>query len=144
MATEKKTFADIIKDFEGKSYDDLLTLCKGSLNLIVRAFSKFSKDCEPGEMVLPFIFTTLGVDGELSSLEHQFLNDLFEADFDYEGAKKYALAHSDNEIVDLVDQLIDICDPETKAALLIFCMCFAAIDGTVSCQETAYLLKLFA
>ena len=140
----KKTFSDIIKEFEGKSYDELLTLAKGSLNLIARAFSEFAKDCQPGDLILPFIFTTLGVDGELSETEHKFLNDLFEADFDYEGAKKYALAHSDSEVVELVDKLIDICDAETKAALLIFCMCFASIDGNVSCQETAYLIKLFA
>ena len=86
----KKNFSDIIKEFEGKSYDELLTLAQGSLNLIARAFSEFAKDCKPGDLILPFIFTTLGVDGELSETEHKFLNDLFAADFDYEGATKWS------------------------------------------------------
>jgi hypothetical protein len=141
--SKKKNFADIIKDFEGKSYEELLALAMGSMTLIAKAFSKFN-DTQPGDIILPFIFTTLGVDGELSETELKFLNDLFASDFDYEATKKYAVAHNDEEIVELVDKLIDMCDGETKAALLVFCLCFAAVDHNVSCQETAYLIKLFA
>lgn len=144
MSTQKKNFADIIKEFEGRPYEELLALASGSLNLIAAAFSKLAEDGNPGDLVLPFIFTTLGVDGELSQTELQFLSDLFNAEFDYEGTKKYALAHNDDEVVELVDKLIDMCDAQTKAALLVFCMCFAAVDHNVSCQETAYLIKLFA
>lgn len=143
MSTNR-TFYDVLKEFEGKSYEELLSLAAGSLSLIANAFSQFATDGQPGELILPFIFTTLGVDGELSDIELKFLNDLFNADFDYESLKKYAVAYNDEEVVELVDKLIDICDEKTKAALLIFCTCFAAVDNNVTCKETDYLIKLYA
>ena len=139
-----KSFEDIIKEYEGKPYDELLSLARGALGLIASAFSKFAVDCEPGDLIVPFIFATLGADGELSEKELQFLNDLFGADFGYEDTKLLTLAHSDDEVTELIDQMIDACDDKTKAALLIFCMCFAAVDNTVTYKETAYLMKLFA
>ena len=143
MSTNR-TFNDIIKEFEGKPYEELLSLAAGSLSLIANAFSQFATDGQPGELILPFIFTTLGVDGDLSELELKFINDLFNADFDYDALKKLALAYSDEEVVELVDKLIDICDDKTKAALLVFCTCFAAVDNNVTCKETEYLIKLYA
>jgi hypothetical protein len=139
-----RTFNDIIKEFEGKPYEELLSLAAGSLTLIAKAFSQFATDGQPGELILPFIFTTLGVDGELSEIETKFLNDLFNADFDYDALKNYALAYNDEEMVALIDKLIDICDDETKAAMLIFCTCFAAVDKNVTCKETEYLVKLYS
>ena len=139
-----KSFEDIIKEYESKPYDELLSLARGALGLIATAFSKFADDCEPGDLIVPFIFATLGADGELSKKELQFLNDLFGSDFGYEDTKLLTLAHSDDEVTELIDQMIDACDDKTKAALLIFCTCFAAVDNTVTYKETAYLMKLFA
>lgn len=143
MSTNR-TFNDIIKEFEGKTYEELLSLASGALSLVAKAFSNLANTERPGELILPFIFTTLGVDGELSEIEAKFLNDLFNADFDYDALKNYALAYNDEEIVELIDKLIDICDDETKAAMLIFCTCFAAVDSNVTCKETEYLVKLYS
>jgi hypothetical protein len=143
MSTNR-TFNDIIKEFEEKTYEELLSLASGALSLVAKAFSNLANTERPGELILPFIFTTLGVDGELSEIEAKFLNDLFNADFDYDALKNYALAYNDEEIVELIDKLIDICDDETKAAMLIFCTCFAAVDSNVTCKETEYLVKLYS
>jgi hypothetical protein len=139
-----RTFDDIIKEFEEKTYEELLSLASGALSLVAKAFSNLANTERPGELILHFIFTTLGVDGELSEIEAKFLNDLFNADFDYDALKNYALAYNDEEIVELIDKLIDICDDETKAAMLIFCTCFAAVDSNVTCKETEYLVKLYS
>jgi hypothetical protein len=143
MSTNR-TFNDIIKEFEEKTYEELLSLASGALSLVAKAFSNLANTERPGELILPFIFTTLGVDGELSEIEAKFLNDLFNANFDYDALKNYALAYNDEEIVELIDKLIDICDDETKAAMLIFCTCFAAVDSNVTCKETEYLVKLYS
>ena len=140
----KKTFADIIKEFEEKTYEELLSLASGALTLVSKAFSDLASTDNPGELILPFIFTTLGVDGELSEMEAKFLNDLFNADFDYDALKNYVLAYNDEEMIELIDRLIDICDDQTKAAMLIFCTCFAAVDKNVTCKETEYLMKLYS
>ena len=140
----KKTFHEIIKEFEGKTYEELLSLASGALGLVAKAFSSLACTEQPGELILPFIFTTLGVDGELSEIEAKFLNDLFHADFDYDALKNYALAYNDEELIGLIDKLIDICDDQTKAAMLIFCTCFAAVDKNVTCKETEYLVKLYS
>ena len=143
MSTNR-TFNDIIKEFEGKPYEELLSLAAGSLSLIAKAFSQFATDGQPGELILPFIFTTLGVDGELSEMEAKFLNDLFNADFDYDALQNYTIAYNDEEVIELIDKLIDICDNQTKAAMLVFCTCFAAVDKNISCKETEYLMKLYS
>ena len=140
----KKTFADIIKEFEEKTYEELLSLASGALTLVAKAFSDLASTNNPGELILPFIFTVLGVDGELSETEAKFLNDLFNSDFDYNALKNCVLAYNDEELIELIDRLIDICDDQTKAAMLIFCTCFAAVDKNVTCKETEYLMKLYS
>jgi hypothetical protein len=102
MSTNR-TFNDIIKEFEEKTYEELLSLASGALSLVAKAFSNLANTERPGELILPFIFTTLGVDGELSEIEAKFLNDLFNADFDYDALKNYALAYNDEEIVELIE-----------------------------------------
>ena len=143
MSTNR-TFNDIIKEFEGKPYEELLSLASGALTLVAKAFSSLASTDNPGELILPFIFTTLGVDGELSEMEAKFLNDLFNADFDYDALQNYTIAYNDEEVIELIDKLIDICDNHTKAAMLVFCTCFAAVDKNISYKETEYLMKLYS
>ena len=52
--------------------------------------------------------------------------------------------HYNEEIFDLVDQMIDACGQDLKNALVIFCLCFAAVDETITREEGAYIAKLLA
>ena len=54
MSTNR-TFDDIIKEFEEKTYEELLSLASGALSLVAKAFSNLANTERPGELILPFI-----------------------------------------------------------------------------------------
>ena len=139
-----KTFGDFLQEFVDKSYNELLEIANHAFCLIVEAYDKINPDGEVSDFFLPFIATTIAADGQFSKLEHDFLNDVLESDLAYDEAKSFAQSYYNPEIFEVVDQMIDACGEDLKHALIIFCVCFAAVDETVTREESAYLVKLLA
>lgn len=139
-----KTFNDLLQDFVNKSFEELVELANDALKAIFTAMQKLSLENEPSEYILPFIASTLAVDGKYTQLEHKFLNSVLESDISYETAKEYMQAHYNDEIFDLVDQMIDACGDDLKNSFVIFCLCFAAVDETITREEGAYIAKLLS
>lgn len=140
----EKTFGNFLQEFVNKSYNELLEIANQAFCLIVEAYDKINPDGEVSDFFLPFIATTIAADGQLTSLELTFLNDVLEGNLAYEEAKSFAQAYYNPEIFEVVDQMIDACGKDLKHALVIFCVCFAAVDETITREETAYLAKLLA
>lgn len=140
----EKTFGDFLQEFVNKSYNELLEIANQAFCLIMEAYDKINPDGEVADFFLPFIATTIASDGQLTKLEHTFLNDVIEGDLGYDEAKSFAQAYYDPEIFEVVDQMIDACGEDLKYSLVIFCVCFAAVDETITREETAYLAKLLA
>ena len=131
-------FTELLKEYVNKSYDELLQLAKNALGVLLPAF----EEIQPGKsttFVLPFICTSLAIDGKFTELEYKFLNDIFGSNVSYEDAKKLVNVHYDADILELVNDLIDSCGAELKAALLLFCLCFTAVDETISREEAAFI-----
>jgi len=42
----------------------------------------------------------------------------------------------------LVNDMIDACGEDMKAALLMFCLCFTAVDETITREEAAFIAIL--
>ena len=139
-----KTFGELLQDFVNKDYDELLSIANGALEVIIEAHSQISPDGQASDFILPFIATTLAVDGQYTQLEHNFLNSLLESDIDYEEGKTCMQSYYNTEIFELVDQMIDACGNELKNAIIIFCLCFAAVDETITREGGAYIAKLLA
>ena len=139
-----KTFNDLLQDFVDKPYEELVSIANGALEVIVDGFSKINTESKPSDFIIPFIATTLASDGKYTQLEHNFLNAVLETDISYDDSKHFVQSYYNEEIFDLVDQMIDACGQDLKNALVIFCLCFAAVDETITREEGAYIAKLLA
>ena len=139
-----KTFADLLQDYVNKPYEELLEIANDALAVIVEALTQVAPEENTAEFILPFIATTLASDGRYSEMEHNFLNDVLQGDLTYEEAKNCMQAHYNPEVFEFVDQLIDSCGQDLKSALILFCLCFAAVDETITRDESAYLVKLLS
>lgn len=139
-----KTFNDLLQDFVDKPYEELVSIANGALEVIVDGFSKINTESKPSDFIIPFIATTLASDGKYTQLEHNFLNTVLETDISYDDSKHFVQSYYNEEIFDLVDQMIDACGQDLKNALVIFCLCFAAVDETITREEGAYIAKLLA
>ena len=139
-----KTFNEFLQEFVNKPYEELVSIANAALEVIVDGFNKIGAESKPSDFILPFIATTLASDGKYTQLEHNFLNSVLEADLTYEEGKNYVQVYYNEEVLNLVDQMIDACGEDLKNSLIIFCLCFAAVDETVTREESAYLAKLLA
>jgi hypothetical protein len=138
------TFNDLLQDFVNKSYEELVSIANGALEVIVEGLNKVSGEANAADLILPFIATTLAVDGQYTQLEHNFLNAVIDGSLTYEEGKNCMQAYYNVEIFELVDKMIDACGQELKNAFVIFCLCFAAVDETITREEGAYIAKLLA
>ena len=138
------TFNDLLQDFVNKSYEELVSIANGALEVIVEGLNKVSGEANAAELILPVIAPTLAVDGQYTQLEHNFLNAVIDGSLTYEEGKNCMQAYYNVEIFELVDQMIDACGQELKNAFVIFCLCFAAVDETITREEGAYIAKLLA
>lgn len=139
-----KTFNDLLQDFVNKSYEELLDLANEAFSVIAEGFEQLDTNEELSDFILPFIATTLAVDGKYTQLEHRFLNSVLESNLPYEAGKEYMASHYDDNIFELVDQMIDACGNKLKNSIIIFCLCFAAVDETITREESSYIAKLLA
>lgn len=138
-----KSFADILHELESKPYDELLELTRAAIAVVGDEMKKIVPDRKPSEFITPLMLVTLAVDGGFSEKENEFLGDLFGTQFNYYEYKNVVDAHNDAALIQAIDEFIDICSSEAKSSFVIFCACFAAIDG-ISYKETEYLTKLLA
>ena len=138
------TFNDLLQDFVNKSYEELVSIANGALEVIVEGLNKVSGEANAADLILPFIATTLAVDGQYTQLEHNFLNAVIDGSLTYEEGKNCMQAYYNVEMFELVDKMIDACGQELKNAFVIFCLCFAAVDETITREEGAYIAKLLA
>lgn len=138
------SFNDLLQDFVNKPYQELLNIANGALEVIAEGLKQVSPNNNAADLILPFLATTLAVDGKYSQLEHGFLNDVIQGDVSYEEGKACMQSYYNTEIFEFVDQMIDSCGDELKNALIIFCLCFAAVDETITREEGAYIAKLLA
>ena len=134
-------FNQLLQEYVNKSYSELLELANEALGVLLPAFETIQAG-KSAEFIMPFICTSLAIDGKFTELEYRFLNDLLGAGVNYEDSKQLVAAHYDADIMVLVDRMIDACGDDLKAALLVFCLCFTAVDETISREEAAFISML--
>ena len=136
------TFNEVLQGYVNLSYQELLQTAHQAAQKVIPFFNSVVEDGNGAIFTISFIGACLASDGQLSSLEKQFVCDLFGVDAaTVEGIFKGTNA----EIVHIVDQVFDtVSDQEVKVALLSFCLCFLAVDERISREEVALIQKLLA
>ncbi len=132
-------FDQLLQKYVNMPYDELLALAKHSLSLFVDALggtTSASKICAV------ITAACLGADAKLTSLESKFLNDLLDCDDSYAENLNFVQSLGNNEARKLVDDLVDSLSADEKAAAVSFCLCFLAVDETISRDEVAFVDRL--
>ena len=111
-------FNALMQEYVNKSYDELLSIANNALGIAMEIFNGIAKDGNGAPYVVPFMSTTLAIDGKFTELEYKFLNDLLGGGVDYDAAKANVQSHYSDDAINFVDQIIDACPAEMKAVLL--------------------------
>jgi len=137
-----KSFNEILQDIVNQSYEQLLQNANDALNDLMPFFNEVADDGDGAKFIVPIICTVMAADGKFSQLEFKFIKELLNSSMSYDEFKSVIQHYYSESWRNRVDQLIDACDTKTKASLLCLCTYFAAVDETISKEETAFLRKL--
>lgn len=133
---------DIIQKYVDLDYNRLLEIATGNMQKILPYFEKTVKDdAQCNEAIMLFLGTVLATDGKFTDLEYKFLNELLGGDMDYKRAKKFVASNYSDDNEDYADSIFDACPDEIKSELLSLCLCLAAVDETVTREETRLIKK---
>ena len=142
---KNKKFGRLLQSYVNKGYDRLLRTANDALGVIAVAYKKmYPEKGAISNFILPFIAKTVMLDGQYTEREHKFLNGLLEGSLTYEEGKSCMQAYSETEIHKLSSEMIEGCGESIKNALLTFCLCFTAVDETITHEESEYLANLLA
>ena len=133
----------LLQGYVDKSYDELLEIarrCFGDLSVDLE--SLFEDESVSAMGIMLIIATCLGSDGKLTSLECNFLRDLLECDHDEKSIMAMVASFNNAKSYEMVDQLADSLPDSKKASLVSFCLCFLAVDETITRDEVAFVIKL--
>lgn len=135
--------SELLQDYVNLDYNSLLAIANNSLSEIMPVFNELADDGNGAKFVLPFICTSLAIDGKLSKIEYKFVCDLI-GDMDYDVVLSNVQEHYSDSSVEFVDNVCDACPDALKTSLLAFCLAFLAVDETISREEVAFIKRLLA
>jgi uncharacterized tellurite resistance protein B-like protein len=134
-------FDRLLQEYAAMSYEELLTFAK-------RCLGELSEElAAPGRedtAALSLFAACMGADGKLSRPEHTFISDLTDTLRGYEDTLALIRGLSPDRCRRVADSLADSLPPAKKAALISLCICFMAVDHTVSEDEAEFIRKLMA
>lgn len=138
------TFREILQRYVNYSYDELLNIGKSNLAALVRSVSKYLEGDQEKTVIAVLMVCNIciGADGNISSKEVRFFNDLLGTKYSSSELSAMVKDFNTREVVEMVDDMADSMTSEEKAALLTVCTCFAAVDETINRDEIALLQKL--
>lgn len=140
----KVTYEQLMQNYVNAPYSVLLSVARESLNKVMPVFNRLADDGNGASIVLPFICTTLAVDGRFTELEYRFVKDVTGVSQSYDDFKSVVQNFYSDEWVRSIDKVIDACPSDVKDSLLSFCLAFVAVDETITREENAFIAKLMA
>ena len=132
----------LMQNYVNMSYEELLGLAQFSLSKFIGTIVDEAGAQTASKIVAVMTAACLGADGKLSALENKFFNDLLDCDDSYADNLAFVQSMGDDEARELVDGLVDRLSDEEKAAAVSFCLCFLAIDETITRDEVAFINRL--
>ena len=136
------SLSELLKKYVNTDYDELLALANYNFGFFKETLDKaFGKD-DAATAVMVIFSACTGVDGKLTQLEYKFIRDFTETDVDYDTVLAMVSALGDAKGRELADKIVDALNDDQKSNLLSFCLCFLAVDETISRDEIDFLIKL--
>lgn len=135
-------FDQLLQEYSSLSYEELLSLamrCYGELAEELTAHGR-----EGAELPLSLFAACTGADGKLSRPEYDFLCDLTDTHRSYEETLGLMRSIGASRCRRTADTLADSLPASQKAALISLCLCFVAVDHSISAGEAEFIQKLLA
>ena len=129
----------LLQKYVNMDYDELLGLAKFSLSQFIDSVVTGISASGASKVVALMTAACLGADGKLSTLENKFFNDLLDCDDSYADNLEFVQSLGTDEARALVDAMVDSMSAEDKAAAVSFCLCFLAVDETITREEVAFI-----
>lgn len=134
--------SEVMKKYNNMSYNELLERARADFELLVPLFSRLDKNGNGKPYVVIFMGSALAADGKFSPIEYTFVNDLFSITYDQ--AYSLVVKHIGERAQNISDKIFDMCNESLKEVLLDFCLCFLAVDNSISHEETQFIARLLA
>jgi hypothetical protein len=132
----------LLQKYVNMDYDELLGLAKFSLSQFIGTIVDSTGATGASKIVAVMTAACLGADGKLTALENKFFNDLLDCDDSYADNLDFVQNLGTDEARQLVDGMVDRMSSEEKAAAVSFCLCFLAVDETITRDEVAFIDRL--
>jgi hypothetical protein len=132
----------LLQKYVNMDYDELLDLAKFSLSQFLDTVLEKTGADGASKICAVMTAACLGADGKLSPLENKFFNDLLGVNDSYSDNLEFVRSLGTDEARELVDGLVDAMSADDKAAAISFCLCFLAVDETISRDEVAFIDRL--
>ena len=136
------TLNEILQKYVDASYEELLALATESFDKLMPVFNEVADDGNGAKFIVPVMCASIAADNRFSTLEYKFIKDLLESSLTYDDFMASVRRYSGEEGQELVDKLFDACGTDMKTELLSFCLCFMAVDETITKEETAFVKRL--
>ena len=132
----------LLQKYVNMDYDELLGLAKFSLSQFLDTVLEKTGADGASKICAVMTAACLGADGKLSALENKFFNDLLGVNDSYSDNLEFVRSLGTDEARELVDGLVDSMSADDKAAAISFCLCFLAVDETITRDEVAFIDRL--
>ena len=136
------SFNQLMQKYVNMSYEDLLGMAQYSLSQFIGSIVDDAGAQDASKIIAVMTAACLGADGKLSALENKFFNDLLDCNDSYADNLAFVQSLGDDEARKLVDNLVDRLSGNEKAAAISFCLCFLAVDETITRDEVAFIDRL--
>lgn len=141
------TLDEIFQQYVNKDYEELVSLAQQSLPDVISGLKKVSKnDKEAIGYLFQIIGSIICVDGVVNNAEHKLYCDMLGnyvpyEDF-YQAIKNCNSSGLRNAVNNFVDAIGNQISSDTKAAIVLLCLCFGCIDEKLTADEQNYLKLL--
>ena len=128
----------LLQNYLDKSYDELLAIARNSLKIFYSKFQEIDKK-SGDKFIVCFVLSALSLDQEISQLECNFVNDLWNTKMTKKELKNLCKHCYNDNFAQFVTSIIDSISTQEKQALLKFILCVMAVDETLSREEITFV-----
>ena len=137
-----KKLQELYAEYSGQGYECLLHHAEKRLGVVRPLLEQKVGEKNARTFLLYLLGILVGADARLSKNELAFIQAVLGSDISRHQVEELAHQVSTPSYQATVDKIVDDFVPVLKHNLLMFCLCFLAVDASIDKREAAYFEKL--
>ena len=139
-----KQYEDALQTMVNLSYDELVERGLYSLKKVMPALNGIAKNGDGSQFLLTIIGTCVAIDGKITGLEHQFINDTLGLNVSFEDMSAAFEQFYNDKAIEVSNSIAQALSNDDRVQLAIFCTCLLAVDHTIAKVENAFIQMLLS